>query len=175
MYIKNKMRYVHSLIFLIIVFGISHVNAENDKSLNFSDALIVLPAAQNVRHVKFEGTDQLSYKLIVDYPADKIIRAISENLESKGWDAMEEDYLNPGLPSSHVKGWTSFIDATKQPERCVHQWLAQWENKRHDIAWYAFRYEYPKDKSPDMKTLYVYSVFIPAPLVKAAKEHLLQK
>jgi hypothetical protein len=93
--------------------------------------------------VKFEGTDQLSYQIEVEYPAVSIVSCISTQLAEKGWRPLKEDYWNPGLPSSHVRGWTQFVDASVHPEATVDQWAAQWENAAGNLVWYSMRYVYP--------------------------------
>lgn len=108
-----------------------------------SDALIVCPGAQAVSWVRFEGTDQLGYQANVEYPADSIISCISKKLSESGWRPLKEDFWNPGLPSSHVRGWTQFTDATVHPEATVDQWASQWENATGDVVWYSLRYVYP--------------------------------
>lgn len=101
------------------------------------------PGAQAVSWVRFEGTDQLGYQANVEYPADSIISCISKKLSESGWRPLKEDFWNPGLPSSHVRGWTQFTDATVHPEATVDQWASQWENATGDVVWYSLRYVYP--------------------------------
>jgi len=172
-YPANKLRLLLLLAPLILSLSEMSGAADQDPAAH-SDALIVASGAKSVRYVKYEGTDQVSYQLQADYPAHHVIETISQSLKEKGWEPLKEDYLNPGLPSSHVRGWTSFIDATKSPERSVHQWGAQWQNEAQDIVSYALIYEYPRGKTPNLKSLQVYASFIPAPLAKAAREATLK-
>ncbi len=127
------------------------------------EALIVCPGAKQPRWVKFEGTDQLGYQIEVGYPASSIVSCISGQLKEKGWRPLKEDYWNPGLPSSHVRGWTNFVDATVHPEATVDQWAAEWENEAGDIVWYSLRYVYPPG---DRHTLAVNAGFVPANIAK---------
>ena len=78
------------------------------------------------------------------------------------------------MPSSHVTGWSDFIDATTKPRREVYQWLAQWENKNQDIMWVALRYSYPERGKADLKTLTVYMIFMPSDLAIEAREQVLE-
>jgi len=135
----------------------------------FTDSLIVPPRAREVQYGKYHGADQVSYKIEIDYPADEILSLIATTLKSKGWQPLEEDFLNPGLPSSHVAGWDEFGDLTTHPETTVRQWLAQWENATHDIVWYALRYTYPTGQPPDLHTLQVFASYVPADIVKREK------
>jgi hypothetical protein len=40
--------------------------------------------------------------------------------------------------------------------------MAQWENQQHDIVSYTLEYRYPVDAKPDLGTLRVLAIFIPA-------------
>jgi hypothetical protein len=118
-YSANKLR----LLFLLtpLILSLSAMSGANDQDpAAYSDALVVASGAEDVRYVKYEGTDQISYRLQADYPAHHVIETISQSLKDKGWEPLKEDFLNPGLPSSHVEGWTNFTDATRSPERFVH-------------------------------------------------------
>jgi hypothetical protein len=128
-----------------------------------TDALIVCPGAEAVSWVRFEGADQLGYQAKVEYPADSIISCISKRLSENGWQPLKEDFWNPGLPSSHVRGWTQFTDATVHPEATVDAWASQWQNQGGDIAWYFLQYRYPPK---DRYTLFVNAGFIPADKAK---------
>jgi hypothetical protein len=135
---------------------------------HYSDPLVVYPEATQVHWTKFQGTDQLIYEVKVDYPADSVISWISDQLKAKGWQARDEDYWNPGLPTSNVRGWTQFADATVQPQATVDAWVGQWENRLGDIAEYALRYQYPPG---DRYTLTVMAVLTPADLAKKAPKN----
>ena len=148
--------------------------SNEEQGANFSDSLIVVSGAQKIRYIKFEGTGQLFFEIKVDYPAKTVLEEISKKLESKGWQHLPEDYLNPGLASSHVRGWTDFIDATKSPRRKVYQWLAQWKNKNGDILWCTLNYSYPLTTKPDLKDLTVSEAFWPAKLASEARKQVIE-
>jgi hypothetical protein len=135
----------------------------HEETPRHTDALIVCPGAEAVRWVWFEGSDQLGYQVKVEYPADSIISCISTKLSENGWEPLKEDFWNPGLPSSHVRGWTQFTDATVHPEATVDGWLSQWQNQAGDIVWYGLQYRYPPK---DRYTLFVNAGFIPADIAK---------
>lgn len=124
-----------------------------------NEALIVCWGAKPPRSVRFQGTEQLDYQVEVDYPASSIVSCISEQLKEKGWRPLKEDYWNAGLPSSHVRGWTNYVDATVHPEATVDQWAGQWENEAGDVVWYSLRYVYPPG---DRHTVAVNAGFVPA-------------
>ena len=54
------------------------------------EALIVCWGAKHTNWVKFEGTDQLSYQVDVDYPASSIVSCISAHLKEKGWQPFKK-------------------------------------------------------------------------------------
>jgi hypothetical protein len=145
------------------VFLFCGLSACRQQVPHYSDALMVYPEATQVHWAKFNGTDQLIYQIKVDYPADDVLFWISDQLKTMGWQARDEDYWNPGQPTSKVRGWTQFADATVQPQATVDAWVGQWENGSGDIAEYALKYQYPPG---DRYTLMVMAVLTPADLAK---------
>jgi hypothetical protein len=135
----------------------------HEETPRHTDALIVCPGSDAVHWVRFEGTDQLSYQVQVEYPADTVISCISQKLSQNGWQALEADFWNPGLPSSKVRRWAQFTDASVHPEATVDVWSNQWQNQAGDIAWYYLTYRYPPK---DRHILFVNAGFIPADIAK---------
>jgi hypothetical protein len=163
------------LTLLAIVFlsgGGCHSSTKNDPS-KYSDSLIVVKGAKDIHYSKLEGTDQLFYSVKVPYPAPHVLNEISKKLEIKGWKPLKEDYLNPGSPSSHVKGWTDSFHVGKKTKRKFHQWLAQWENKNQDIMCVTLWYSYLEGDQVGQKNLSVSMIFIPSELAKEVKEYTL--
>jgi TonB family protein len=138
----------------------------------YSDSLIAIPAAKNPRYVGFrDGRQQLTYTSESEFPARAVLFLISNELMRKGWKPLPEDFLNPNLPSSHIRGWAEFEDATQQPKVSVRAWLADWENAAHDITVYElqYRFGYPETGPPDLKTLRVLALYIPASVASEMK------
>ena len=77
--------------------------------------------------------------------------------------------MNPGLASSHTSGWVTFDDAAQKPTARVYQWMAEWENKMHDITVYDLEYRYPASGAADFRTLRVVKLYIPAGTVAKMK------
>ena len=127
------------------------------------EALIIYPGAKETNWVKFEGTDQLSYQIAAEYPADGVVAYISAQLKEKRWQPLQEDFWNPGQPSSHVRGWVRFADATVHPEATVDAWAGQWRNDTDDIVWYYLTYKYPPG---DRHSLAVNAGFVPASIAR---------
>jgi hypothetical protein len=164
-----------SLLSLVAIAYIAGCDRSFDKKpKNYSDALILLPKATEVRYYELGGSFQLTYKIATEYPAADLIATISNQLKQGNWQPLKEDYLNPGLSSSHVRGWTSFQDGTKKPPQIVHQWLADWENQAGEVVRYGFRYQYESGKTKDLKDLAVIAIFMPASLAKQTREKALE-
>lgn len=121
-------------------------------------ALVVCPGATAINWTTYGSTDQLSYRVRIEYPAQGVLSCISGRLAATGWDSLKNDFWNPGLPSSHVRGWTHFVDAAVRPEAQVDAWAAQWQNKSGDLVWYYLSYRYPPD---DRSMLNVAAGFVP--------------
>ncbi len=125
--------------------------------------LIPLKGAEKVRYDK-GAYDSLhvAYGLNEKYPAGDVLKQIDSRLKKLGWEPLKEDWLNPGLPSSHVSGWAEYVDGTMNPERQVHQWLADWKNRAGDVIVYSFTYTYPRRGKPDLQNLWVNGSWYPA-------------
>jgi hypothetical protein len=138
------------------------------------DCLLVTPSASEVKYAELDGTDQLTYTVQESYPAAEVLAFISDSLRRKRWKPLRHDLWNPKIPSSHVRGWTVIDDATGMPHQRVYQWLAQWENDKHDVVSYALQYRYPKQDTnlePEhhMRTLRVTAIYIPAKIAERVK------
>lgn len=128
--------------------------------------LIVLASAFDVKYKSVEGTTQLVYKIYLDYPAESAIKAISEKLQKEGWKALESDFWNPSIRSSHRSGWQQFEDQTTKPTTTVNQRTVQWQNPQHDIVSYTLEYRYPAHGNPELNNLRVFAIFIPAAIAE---------
>jgi len=119
-----------------------------------------------------KGTDQVLYRLIKKYPAKKTISELNNRLKVKGWQPLKRDWLNPEIPTSHERGWTNFIDGTKNPNLEVHSWSSNWRNEKEDILIFSLRYNYPVKTKSNMLELKVIGIFIPAKLAKIRVEQI---
>jgi hypothetical protein len=143
------------------------------KIYNHSKAFVILGNAEDTFYdLQDGGSIQLSYKIKENYPATSAIKQISGQMEANGWKLLKEDYLNPGLPSSQVKGWSDFEDASRPPTRIVHQWMGDWEDKYGNIVRYAFIYQYPKNKDKNLSVLQIHEIYTPASLVNLIKQEI---
>ena len=74
---------------------------------------------------------------------EELIAQIKARTQEASWHALPEDWLNPGIPSSVVRGWTNYLDKSHTPTTFVHQWQAQWSNSAGDILDYSLWYTSP--------------------------------
>jgi hypothetical protein len=129
-------------------------------------SLIVLTGARDVACGPFRGTTQVNYRLDVDYPADKTILDLRQQLRALRWLPLAEDFLNPGLPASTVEGWGSFLDGTQDPEREIHQWMADWVSLDGQVLRFCLRYSGPHG-AKNLNDLHVFGILTPAPMARA--------
>ena len=155
-----------SIAFCILILILSCSEQSSQSASDYSDSLIILTGASNVQYYKSYGQDQISYKILKQYPAQDTITALNTRLEAKGWKPLKIDWLNPDIPTSHVRGWGSYIDGTTNPELKVHTWKSDWKNENEDILTYALSYSYPSNGKPNMVELKVIGLYIPHDLVK---------
>jgi hypothetical protein len=146
---------ISCFIFICLFAGCK--DKQEPKIFNHSSALILLSNSEEPFYdIRDGGSIQLSYKIKEEYPAAAVIKQIAAQLETKGWKPLKEDYLNPGLPSSHVKGWDNYEDASHPPRTIVHRWMGDWEDKYGNIVRYAFIYEYPKNKAKNLSIMQIH-------------------
>src|SRR2546423_237628 len=55
------------------------------------------------------------YKIRCPFPATEFLQEVNRSLSNAGFAPMAMDWLNPTVPSSHLRGWTPFIDGTVTP------------------------------------------------------------
>jgi hypothetical protein len=123
------------------------------------DALILVHGASRVVYKKLGPLSQVYYEVNTPYPAQGVLDELRDQLAKRGWRPLKEDFLNPGLPSSHVTGWQSFGDRTTTPRTFVKQWLADWENGKGDVVVYGLRYRYKDEMNQDSNTLRVFGSY----------------
>lgn len=128
-----------------------------------SDSLILVAGANNPQYLTHsDGRQQLIYTCEAEYPAQAVVAAISQELQKKNWKPLKEDFLNPGLPSSFVRGWVNFEDDAEHPATYVHQWIGDWESSARDIVRYSLEYSSQNTSTRDLHTLRITALYIPA-------------
>jgi hypothetical protein len=129
-------------------------------------ALVLFPKGQDVQYQQKDGAWRVHYSVKAKHPAAGLLAFISENLNQQGWEPLREDIFNPGLESSHARGWQEFLDARTSPKTKVHQWLAQWKNRNGDVVWYRLQYRSQKEMSEMPDTVDVVGIYYPASVVE---------
>jgi hypothetical protein len=146
---------------------------------DLSASLLVPAAATNVRtETRPNGQIEVLYVITEKYPADGFLAQVRAALPAPHWTPLQKDWLNPGIPSSHVRGWVHFTRNRKdKTEVWVHEWMAQWRNAAGDVSLYRLEYEspLPKDRDgylsqPDNDRLQVVAVWIPAKLAERIQQ-----
>ncbi len=137
-----------------------------------ANALVVLDGATKIsREGGYGGSYQVGYEIVEKHPAADAIQQISARLHALGWKPLRDDWLNPGIPSSHVRGWTDYQDASVKPSRHIHLWLAQWKHAAGNVVVYSLRYSYPWDGKPNLRSLRVSGSWYPAATVRSMQRH----
>jgi len=160
-------------VLLLLTLGCMEQNAPQYPSLpnTHPDLLIVVPGAWGVAFRSNEWGDHLTYAVKEDYPATHVLTVVFSALRTEGWERLKQSYQNPGIPSSHVRGWTSHLDGTGPKEFTQHQWMGEWRNSRGDIVWYTFMYRYPTNGTKNLSTLYVLADYTSAAVARKMVPH----
>jgi hypothetical protein len=140
--------------------------------------LLVLPGATTVKTgTARDGASELFYQVDgTDFPAPGTTATIRSHLQELGWSRLTHDWLNP----SNVLEWEfgSFTDATKKPNRRVHQWFGQWTNGKGEVVLYVLRYESGTSDEifppPDNSRLLVMATYLTEPQVRAMRSDIKQ-
>ena len=126
-----------------------------------SPFVIVQGAKHVARYELADGRRQLTYRVDAKYPAQSIIDGIKRSLTIRGWRAMRQDYLNPGMASSLGRGWDYYEDHTTQPITSVRYWQVDWRRQR-EIVTYRLEYRCPDNlcaSTRDLHDLQVIAIY----------------
>lgn len=158
------------VLFILICAAANLCPAQTASPAKHSDALIVVPGAIRPDYVNLSGDrQQLSYTIKLQYPARDVLSVLANQLTKRNWKPLKEDFLNPGLPTSNVRGWTFFEDGTEHPAAYVRQWMGDWANEAHDMVTYVLQYRSADTSTRDLRTLQVIAIYIPARTVAEMK------
>ena len=145
----------------------------SDPERKHSESLLIAPSAINPKYLAYsDGREQLIYMVDTEYPAESTVAFLSTQLRNQRWTALREDFMNPGIPTSEVRGWTQFEDRSEEPRATVRAWSCDWEDKAHDITIYGLSYRYPMSGAPDppdSRKLHVMALYIPAAVAEKMK------
>jgi hypothetical protein len=123
---------------------------------------IIASDAKNVACRKIAGDRrQLTYRVDAEHPAQKIIEGIKRNLGARGWTPMQQDYFNPGLANSLIRGWEYYEDRATKPTTSVQYWQVDWRRGR-EIVTYRLEYRCPDNlcaSTRDLHDLQVIAIY----------------
>jgi hypothetical protein len=95
--------------------------------------LILLPKARHVKYTRGDQSVTIGYEADLAFPADVLLGTINRSLGSP-WRALNDIWLNPGVASSHVTGWTYYPDGR-------HYWRAEWRAPDDRMVEYILQYQ----------------------------------
>jgi len=148
-------------------------HSRSDTERKHSESLLIAPSAINPKYLAYsDGREQLTYTVDIEYPAESTIAFLSTQLRNQRWIALREDFMNPGIPTSEVRGWMQFEDRAQESRATVRSWACDWEDGTHDITLYYLVYRYPitgAHDPPDTRMLHVMALYIPAAVAEKMK------
>ena|ERR1035438_1008618 len=133
---------------------------------NYSGAFIVVKGSGLEKIIKLGSSRRMTYTVESLYPSSEVISEIKDKLSKAGWVPLKEDFMNPGLPSSYVRGWDIYIDKDHVPATKVHEWKSGWKNDKNEIVRYKLKHEYPVTTDNIMNILNVQAEYYPAFIVE---------
>lgn len=136
-------------------------------------ALQPYPGSKVVKSEKGAGASVM-YEVAVPYPAEPVLEFIRGRVPPQ-FRPRNEDFLNAGVPTSHVRGWTDYADHSRKPHSWVHHWSGQWEDSGGNILSYDLIYRSPGAESggqPTSRQLQVAGNYLPREHVDAIKASL---
>ncbi len=163
-------RLLTALLFASALELVGGCQRRSDTERKHPESLLIAPSAINPKYLAYpDGREQLTYLVDTEYPAESTIAFFSTQLQNRRWTALRQDFLNPGIPSSQVRGWTQFEDRSKEPRAAVRAWDCDWEDGAHNITTYSLRYRYPVNGDEDSGMLRVMALYIPANIAEKLK------
>ena len=162
-------RHIYRAVVLTLVAWPGGVRAQQPSMPAY---VVVPPGAHDVvSHEENDGRSTCSYTVSAAYPAASVLEAIKSTLAASGWRPLPDDWMNPGLASSHSVGWQYFLDDTVGPTRLVHQWLADWQDETGNLLVYALRYHSSTTPGhdPDNRNLKVVVLYFPKSVAEALR------
>lgn len=138
---------------------------------------VILKGAEGLKTFYVRGIDKSIYRVHSEFPADNIIREISDRMKKDGWEPLDNLYLYPDTPSGKIQGWT-YYEQAKKTGFMVYEWTTDWKDKDNNIASYALQYRDPIEKyrqgtfimRPSNDALTVNFVYMPAKEAVAIRE-----
>ena len=142
---------------------------------------VVHPSATSLQpESSSAGYVGVQYVASIPYPADAFLCEIQAAATAAGFSPLPESWLNPGIPSSVYRGWSSYYDSTKTPAANVHMWQAERTNGSKDILSYSLWYVSASSSqsstgpvpTPSHSAVNVTAGFIPSAMASAIKSQM---
>lgn len=141
--VSRRMRFSLVLALMMLVPVACNPSAKYDVPARDLPVELAPPLGAKVRMSRVAGEGAgVEYEYEEPYPAKQLLTHIASQI-SPDWRPRKEDSLNPGIPTSHVRGWVDYVDGTTRPESRVHMWSSEWENRSGDILSYTLLYRSP--------------------------------
>ena len=125
--------------------------------------MVIVPHAVHIQHHKLDSGVQLTYKIRASYPAQNVLHTINTRLHALGWKPLRDDFLNPGLPSSHIRGWLYYEDHATYTS--VRVWQADWQDAEQEVVTYRLEYRCAENEcssTANLVDLQVVGLHVPA-------------
>ena len=158
-------------VWVVLATSCTQVGTTGEPLALLPEVLEPLERAENTSAQVDGEIASVSYEIPTPYPADVELAEISRRV-SPEWKPRTEDFWNPGLPTSQIRGWTDYIDGTTTPNTRVHAWNNQWQNSVGDLMVYQLLY---RSKTPppgiDSMNPTVDRLFVRAYLLSSSEAH----
>jgi len=160
---------IKRLAVFVVALLVAACSGQKPDSSVLPSTLVVAPGAREVRvETKDDGSIGVSYYVREEYPAEPFLSTVRMALPTSEWRPLPNDWLNPGMRSSHDTGWSQSTDMSEPPPKEVHAWTAQWQDAAGNVVNYMLRYETklsggPRFVSkPETSSLQVTAMWVPA-------------
>lgn len=160
---RNRLLFVLGL--LVCLLATDGIVAGQSR-IKCTDELVLVPDSKSVV-CTLEGRRQtMTYDLEEPWPAVRTLGVVRAEMRKRNWTPLREDFVNPGMRSSHLAGWRSL----EEDGRTIRQWLAQWSGPDGRVAWYELLYSSARGESKLPSLLKVNAALLDREEAAAARE-----
>lgn len=156
------------LLILIVVLVISCQSQQAPNWPQYVMSSLWVPNnARDVRYYRMADSYQVKYRVDERYPGKIFIKEMINNMNQRGWQRLDYDFLNPKIKASHIKtadgAWDSYVDVDGTT---VAQWIDDWQDTGKNHIRYGLSYRGKNGFSANTSNLEVFAIFITAESVK---------
>ena len=117
--------------------------------------LPVPPNAYDVRWLtEYDGA--VHFRIAEAYPASAFLQFLTMAFTERGWKPDSEDFFDPAIPSSHVRGWTEHGDG----DASVFSWIAGWTSPSGGYVQYDLEYRVKSEAVAERRVVEVRALFL---------------